>query len=40
VSRIVAFRNKKFYMIILFACLVGWLDSSPEEIKKKLMLDV
>jgi len=29
VSRIVAFINKNINMIILFAFLVGWLDSSP-----------
>jgi hypothetical protein len=35
-SRIVTFIIKHINMIILFACLVGWLDSSPIEIKKKL----
>ncbi len=33
-SRIVAFIIKNIDLIILFACLVGWLDSSPVEIKK------
>ncbi len=35
VSRIVAFIVKSIVMIILFACLVGWLDSLPVETKKK-----
>ncbi len=26
--------NQKMDVIIIFACLVGWLDSSPVEIKK------
>jgi hypothetical protein len=34
VSRIVAFIGKNINMIILFACLVGWLNSSPVEILK------
>ena len=34
VLRIVAFIIKNIDMIVLFACLVGWLDSSPVEIKK------
>jgi len=34
VSRNVAFIIKNIDMIILFACLVGWLNSSPLEIKK------
>jgi len=34
VSRNVAFIIKSIDMIILLACLVGWLDSSPVEIKK------
>jgi len=36
VSRFVAFIIKNINMIILFACSVGWHDSSPVEIKKKL----
>jgi len=32
----VAFIIKSIDVIILFACLVGWLDSSPVEIKKKI----
>jgi hypothetical protein len=32
----VAFIIKNIDMLILFSCLVGWLDSSPLEIKKKL----
>ncbi len=27
--------NQNIDMIILFGCLVGWLDSSPVEIEKK-----
>jgi len=34
VSRIVAFIIKNTDMIILFACLVGWLNSSPIQILK------
>jgi len=34
VSRIVPFIIKNIDEIILFECLVGWLDSSPIEIKK------
>jgi len=34
VSRIVDFIIKNIDMIILFACLVGWLHSSPIEILK------
>jgi hypothetical protein len=34
VSRIVDFIIKIIDMIILFACLVGWLHSSPIEILK------
>jgi hypothetical protein len=29
------FNNKNIDILILFACLVAWLDSSPAEIKKK-----
>jgi len=36
VSRIVAFMIKNIHIIILFASLVGWPDSSPIEIKRKL----
>jgi len=36
VSRCVAFTIKNIGIIILFACLVGWLDSSPIEILKKI----
>jgi len=28
--------NQNIDILILFACLVAWLDSSPAEIKKKL----
>jgi len=28
--------NKNIDMIILLACLVGWIDSSPVEIQKNL----
>jgi len=28
--------NQNLNMIILLACLVGWLDSSPVEIQKKI----
>ena len=34
VSRFVAFTIKNIGIIILFSCLVGWLDSSPIETKK------
>jgi len=34
VSRIVAFIVKNINTKILFACLVGWVNSSIEEIKK------
>ncbi len=34
-SKIVAFTVKSNDMIILFACLVGWLNSLLVEIKKK-----
>jgi hypothetical protein len=36
VWRIVAFIVKNINMIILFACLVGWLDSLPIKIIKKI----
>ncbi len=26
-------RNQKYYMMVLFAYLIGWLNSSPIEIK-------
>jgi len=32
----VALKTKKIDMIIIFACLVGWLNSSPVEIQKKI----
>jgi len=37
-SRIVVFTIKNIDIIILFACLVGWLNYSPVEIKKKIRL--
>ncbi len=35
-SRIVAFKVKNSNNKILFACLVGWVNSSTTEIKKKI----
>jgi len=39
-SRNVAFIVKSIDMIILFACLLGWLNSSPVEIQKQLRHDL